>query len=528
MKACAILLLLSILAVSALAQGDVSRLEGTGGHNKYLTPNNLDRWLFDGEKGETIIASVTTREFDPVLDLTLKTATEPDQVVVPEVNDEGIESRFAIRLPEKGQYSIRIHAFKFKGGGNYGLDVQRFRAQPLAIGKPATGAFDAAGKAWFFFPGVKDQFVLPEAKGTSTAWQILDLKGRGSSSWSGAVRIEEAGEHTLLLSGPAGNRFELLLREALHHELSAGPAGTGGKLQQGEMDVWNFPGKPGDFRLIEIEKKGQLLSRVVSAPSEKKTETRLASPGERPELQFLPVASGAGHQRFAVLLGREGRYQLHVVASSPGAYHLTMTDPTLPLERDKEAQGTLAVGGAAFYSFQAAPGQLLHASLTSQKFVPLLRVFDPAGRALVAGAEPDDLASRLTHMALQGRLYRVQVASLGDGGGGEFRLALQEETLKSIEVGGREKGSLQPDRTYFWSFAGQEGKTVFISVRSPTCAPTLSVRNPDGVILATDENSGQHTDSLLLVKLPATGRYTLWISSRRGAGEYTLRLIDGD
>lgn len=528
MKACAILLVLPILAVNAFAQGEVSRLEGTGGHTKYLTPNNLDRWLFDGEEGETIIASITTREFDPVIDLTLKTAAEPDQVVVPEVNDEGIESRFSIRLPDKGQYSIRIHAFKFKGGGNYRLDVQRFKAQPLAIGKAVTGAFDAAGKACFYFPGVKDQFVLPEPKGTSGPWQVLDLKGRGLASWSGAVRTAESGEHTLLLSGPAGNRFELLLRQARQHDLSPGPAATPGQLQQGEMDVWSFPGKPGDFRLIEIEKKGQLVSRVVSAPLEKKPETRLPEPGERPEIEFLPVASGAGHQRFALLLGREGRYQLQVVASSPVAYNLTMTDPTLPLERDKEAQGALAVGGAAFYSFQAAPGQLLHASLTSQKFVPLLRIYDPAGRALEASAEPDDLASRLTHMALQAGLYRVQVASLGDGGGGEFRLALQEEKLKSIELGGREKGSLQPDRTYFWSFSGQEGKTVFISVRSSTCSPTLSVRNPDGVILATDDNPGQHTDSLLPVKLPALGRYTLWISSRRGAGEYTLRLIDGD
>ena len=32
----------------------------------------------------------------------------------------------------------------------------------------------------------------------------------------------------------------------------------------------------------------------------------------------------------------------------------------------------------------------------------------------------------------------------------------------------------------------------------------------------------------MLVRASATGRYTLWISSRRGAGDYTLRLIDGD
>src|SRR5438128_2410615 len=36
------------------------------------------------------------------------------------------------------------------------------------------------------------------------------------------------------------------------------------------------------------------------------------------------------------------------------------------------------------------------------------------------------------------------------------------------------------------------------------------------------------TGSLLALKLPRTGRDTVWISSRCGAGECTVRLIDGD
>jgi hypothetical protein len=458
----------------------------------------------------------------------MKTDAEPDKVVVAEVNDEGIESRFSIRLPEKGQYSIRIHAFKFKGGGNYTLNVRRFKAQPLGIGKAVTGSLDAAGQASFYFEVAKDRLILPELKGASGPWRMLDPKGRDLPSWSGAVLTEEAGEYTLMLSGPAQSRFELLLREAQRQDLSLGQAATTNGLKQGEMVVWSFEGKPGDFRLIEIEKKGQFASRLVYAPLEKKKETRLEDPGARPEIEFLPVASRAGHQRFAVLLGREGRYQLQVVASSSVAYHLTMTDPTLPLEREKETQGTLGVGGTAFYSFEAAPGQLLHGNLTSQKFVPLLRVYDPSGHAIETSAAPDDLASRLAHMALQAGLYRVQVASLGDGGGGEFHLLLREERLKSIEVGGREKGSLQPDSTDFWSFSGQEGKTVFVSVRGSDCSPSVSVRSPDGVVVATDSGRAESTDSLFSINLPKTGRYTLWISSRRGAGEYTLRLIDGD
>ena len=107
-------------------------------------------------------------------------------------------------------------------------------------------------------------------------------------------------------------------------------------------------------------------------------------------------------------------------------------------------------------------------------------------------------------------------------------MALREQKLKELKMGGRGKGLLQLNSTDFWSFEGEEGKTVLLSVRSSVCDPSLSLHSPDGVQIASDDNSGVGTDSLLAVKLPKTGRYTVWISSGRGAGDYGLRLIDGD
>jgi hypothetical protein len=171
----------------------------------------------------------------------------------------------------------------------------------------------------------------------------------------------------------------------------------------------------------------------------------------------------------------------------------------------------------------------LQASLGSQKFVPLVRLYDFRGNLVGkddGGA--DDRESRIRHMVVQEGLYRLQVSSLGDGGGGEFRLALRETKLKELEIGGRGQGTLQPNGTDFWAFSGKEGKTVLVSVRSAVCDPAASLRSPDGVEVASDGKGAFGTGSLLAVKLPKTGRYTLWISSRRGAGDYTLRIIDGD
>ena len=112
----------------------------------------------------------------------------------------------------------------------------------------------------------------------------------------------------------------------------------------------------------------------------------------------------------------------------------------------------------------------------------------------------------------------MQVSSLGDGGGGDFRLALKETKLKELQVGGRGQGTVQPGATDFWAFAGKEGQTVFLSVRSAAFEPAVSVRSPDGVLLAADNKGNAATGSLFALKLPKTGRYTVvdLVASRGG------------
>src|SRR5262249_59811669 len=137
----------------------VGGLRGPGKHGGFLTHGQLDRWVFEGEKGETIIAHVSSREFDPILELA-RTGEKDDKVLL-EVDDPGNESRFSFRLPEKGQYKIRIHAFKYQGGGNYTLRVQRFLARPLAVGNPLVGTFDRTGRRPAPFRRTEGPFPVP-------------------------------------------------------------------------------------------------------------------------------------------------------------------------------------------------------------------------------------------------------------------------------------------------------------------------------------------------------------------------------
>ncbi len=518
---------LALLPSAARAQDSVRDLREPGQFGKFLTSGQLDRWVFDGEKGETIIAHVISKEFDPILELA-RTGEKDDDKVLLEVDDPGNESRFMIRLPEKGQYKIRIHAFKYQGGGNYNLAVQRFQATELTVGKPLLGSFDREGKSYHYFQGVKDQILIPQLKGASSGvWKMLDFKGRQMTDWAGTVLIEEGGEGCLIVSGQPDQRYDLLLREARRQELTEGKD-LAGNLQQGELDVVSFQGKVGDFRMLEVDKKGDLVTRLIYAPVEKKSEQRIARAGDRPEIEFLPVASRGNRLRFAAILGRAGRYQLQLLAETSASYTLTVRDPSLPIELGKEVEGNLPVGGAAFYRFQAAPGQLFQANLASQKFVPLLRLYDAHGSLVGTSGNDGDGEGRITHMAVNEGMYRLQVSSLGDGGSGDFRLILKETKLKELQLGGRGQGTVQPGDMDFWAFTGKEGQTVFLNVRSADFVPAVSLRSPGGVQLAADNKGNAATGSLLAIKLPKTGRYTVWISSSRGAGAYTVRLIDGD
>lgn len=523
-----VVLLLTSLPFQAQGQESDRNLKGSGQSGAFLTPGQIDRWFFDGEKGETLIVHVSSKEFDPLLGL-VRTAGKKDETVVADIDDLGTESRFMIRLPDKGQYKIRVRAFKDQAGGNYKLNVRRFHATPLEVGKPVVGTFDSEGMSYHFFKASKDQILVPQLKGsTRDAWTMHDTKGREMDGWAGSVRIDDTGECCIAVSGPVDYRYELLVREARRQDLAMGK-NVASSLQQGEMDVWSFQGKPGDFRLFEIEKKGAVASRLIFAPEDKSTEPRIARKKDRPEIEFLPVASRGGHLRYAAILGRAGRYQMQMLATTAVTYTLTAADPSVPIGTSKPIHESLPVGGAAFFSFKATPGQLIHANLMSLKFVPLLRLYDSRGKLVgVSGADGEAFEGRITHMVVSEGLYRLQVSSVGDGGGGDYRQSLTEIKLTEIAIGGREKSTIYPGSTDFWTFAGKQGQTVILNVRSAAFDPVVSVHSPDGVRLIAGNHGNASTGSLVAINLPKTGRFTVWVSSSRGAGDYTMRLIDGD
>jgi hypothetical protein len=177
---------LLMLGAGALAQGNKGKIDREGAFNKFLTSGLMDTWALEGKAGETIIAHLSSREFDPVLELA---ESGEDGKVLLTVDDKGSESRFVVRLPAAGKNLIRVYAYKFKGGGNYTLRVRRFSATALAVGKQSVGAFDRAGRGHHWFAAKRGQMLSVGLEGgAARGWELLDPKGRRIRGWKNSVK----------------------------------------------------------------------------------------------------------------------------------------------------------------------------------------------------------------------------------------------------------------------------------------------------------------------------------------------------
>ena len=421
-----------------------------------------------------------------------------------------------------GEYRILVHGFEFRGGGNYALSVDAFRAEPLAIGAEAQVQLGGDGRAHLRLEASEDEILVPTVRGRWTGLNCLDPRGAPLADWEGSFRVELAGEHVLALQGPSGGRLSLRVATARRGALADGYA-LRDALQPGAMHVYELFQEPLDFRLVELALPSGLSSRLVRAARSDAAVLR-----ERGfDLRSLPVLSKGARRRYASVFGRRGRYELQVLsrAAVEVEYSVRLMDPSRPLVPGTPAAGELYVGDSDFYRFDGAPGQLLQVDLRSGSFDPFLRLYDPEGRELAKNDDGgEDLDSRLGHLVREGGRYLLQVSARGDGGGGAYTLALAEHAIPTLVPGEVQTVVLGGEARRYWHFDGRAGETLLLSVRSRTADPRLEVLGPGGVLVGQNDDGGVDRDSLLPLRVEQGGRHTFWVSAA-GEGECEVRLI---
>jgi hypothetical protein len=506
---------LAALAVPAVAQETQRTLSEPGSFSKVLSPDQVDTWTLDGQADETIFAHVSSEEFDPTLQL-----ADGSGKIVAQADDEGSESRIAVRLPATGSYGIRVQAYEKRGGGSYDLEVHRFTAQPVRLEEPVASTAGRDGWVHLLLEGLtKGQILIPDLR-PDVPFELLDPKGRTVEPWEGTVELEQGGPHYLSFQTSPGAGASALIHAATMRSLPEGSAT--GSLERRQMDLWSFSGTPGQFRSIEVDHDGPLAARLQYLPPGP-AESRLGASDEPPPLRLLPVESKGSRLRYAALLGRSGLYRLSLLARGAVTYHIRSADPSVPLQIGANP-ASLEIGGAAFFTFDAPAGQMVQLDMASESFDPTLRLVDASGTLV---QENDDggpgLASRIRVLPRRAETYRVEAFSRGNGGGGPFTLTLALQPLPELALGQKVTGRLGDGGRDAWSFKGRAGQSVILYLRPEGFTPALAVDAPGGGVLESADRG-----DVLALKLPQDGGYTVWVQSRAGGGAYTLRLIDAD
>lgn len=337
------------------------------------------------------------------------------------------------------------------------------------------------------------------------------------SEINNAMALLEAGE---VAAPPVGSRVETGLLETSDLRLGDGSY----------VDNYSFTGQAGDATVIELVSRGFDSYLRVTSPS-----------GE-----FFSNDDYNGDTSRSLLslaLAESGTWQVEVNsfgADQTGSYTLTIDQESgglTPL--NQQFSGELAgsdsqrAGGQYMdvFEFEGQPGQRVIVDMSSDTLDTYLLLETPLGAML----QNDDTDST-SHSVIETELsefgtYRVSASSYGERETGTYRLQINtvagsgagtQDTVNlemDVAVSGqlqesdaeREEGEFQD----FYSFFGDAGQNLRVSLQSGEFDTWLKVIAPDGSELENDDFEGSTGASVVNWILPASGRYSVIVSSYR-------------
>lgn len=213
------------------------------------------------------------------------------------------------------------------------------------------------------------------------------------------------------------------------------------------------------------------------------------------------------------------------------------------------ARGDTKIGHAYSdtWTYQGREGEIITVTVRSEDFDTLLEIgaYD-SGEC--SGMDSDDNSgggtdSRITIRLPEDGAYHLHVSSEDQGGVGRYTLTVEPvadvpAVPSAVEMGADMEGWLtegdarEQDRGSLydlWTFRGTAGETVRITMKSDEFDTYLYFgRMVDGewVVIDTNDDGEENTDSELTVTLPDTGEYQIHASAfvERGSGPYRLRV----
>ncbi len=210
---------------------------------------------------------------------------------------------------------------------------------------------------------------------------------------------------------------------------------------------------------------------------------------------------------------------------------------TITLQQETQVTGKLASDDAVLcsdgtlydrYSLKGEAGQSVMIRLESKALKPVVALLGPDGKQVIIDENTpnDDFADVVLQLPVSGT-YTIIANSRQKGEQGTYQLRVMPLILArsgALKVGDRllKDGSLyQP-----FEFQGQANQPVTIRVSSQEFDPYVILLDAKGKQLAAnDDGATQTTNSLLSMRLPQTGTYTVLVNAAKRGQQGAFNLV---
>ncbi len=171
------------------------------------------------------------------------------------------------------------------------------------------------------------------------------------------------------------------------------------------------------------------------------------------------------------------------------------------------------------FTLEAEEDRLLSVSLTSDLFDPYLEIYTPSGRELSDDDSGGEGNAFLEFEASESGVYRVRVTTFGPGGLGTYSVSYEESEPRALVA--EFEGEIGPEAPVDEAgrpvsqhqYSARDGESAVIEARSAEFDPILTVVDPQGGIVAQNDDYGTGWNSRVEIDFPQTGVYTIVVSA---------------
>ena len=181
------------------------------------------------------------------------------------------------------------------------------------------------------------------------------------------------------------------------------------------------------------------------------------------------------------------------------------------------------------WEFEGEAGSLVMVE-ASADFDPAITLYSPDGETIDFDDDSGPgLNSRLVSVLPADGRYRVEVGAVNDGRG-PYTVTVRTTTARSLSRDLPVGGMIGQDRRVgVWEFIGSSDEMVTVEAASEDFDTVLKLISPAGEEIASDDDSGDGTDSRVVAALGEDGLYRIVVAAFLdiGSGEYTVAVRPG-